>query len=152
MRRWRLAHPERWKTISDAAVKKWRLAHPRKVRDAAKRWREKNKDRSTATKNARRQKNPMLWAKRAKLYQIKSKYGMPAADYEQLLKEQHGACAICKSPLIRSCIDHDHATRKVRGLLCRKCNTGIGQLNDDSALLQSAIAYLEKHARPKQVG
>ena len=52
-------------------------------------------------------------------------------------------CRICenKNDL---CIDHNHKTGEVRGLLCRTCNTGIGMLRNSPDLLRSAVAYLEK--------
>lgn len=72
-------------------------------------------------------------------------YGLQPGEYETLLELQDGKCAICEvsaseRPLD---VDHDHQTRRVRGLLCRLCNTAIGKLNDDPALLLKAVKYLE---------
>lgn len=77
-------------------------------------------------------------------------------DYESMVTAQDGLCAICNSPEeMRSnnklkvkglAIDHDHKTKKIRGLLCSKCNTGLGWFKDSIDLLESAIAYLKKHA------
>lgn len=81
------------------------------------------------------------WARNAKL----RKYGITPADYEALLEKQGGVCAICKGPPIYDtvfCVDHDHATDEVRGLLCRKCNAGIGQLRDDPVIVKAALEYL----------
>lgn len=56
---------------------------------------------------------------------------------------QGGNCAICLTPPKRwFAIDHDHATGKVRGLLCTNCNTGIGMLKDDLEVLHRAQVYL----------
>jgi hypothetical protein len=72
-------------------------------------------------------------------------YGLNDPEYRALLKNQRGRCAICrKPPGVRGLhVDHDHATRKVRGLLCSKCNTGIGLLQHSPALLTKAVAYLK---------
>jgi hypothetical protein len=69
-------------------------------------------------------------------------------EYERLLATQDYKCAICKRPREentlgrRFAVDHDHNTGLVRGLLCYKCNTGLGALNDDPELLQTAADYL----------
>lgn len=75
------------------------------------------------------------------------KYGITHDDYERLLKEQDGGCAICgtKDPRQRSehfHIDHDHATGIVRGLLCSPCNQGLGYFQENVAVMARAIAYL----------
>lgn len=75
------------------------------------------------------------------------KYGMTVDKYEEMLKIQNNVCAICgNSPKesARLAVDHDHLSGKVRGLIHRKCNSAIGLLNDDPALLRAAADYLEK--------
>jgi Recombination endonuclease VII len=75
------------------------------------------------------------------------RHGLSREDYQGLLARQGGACAICRSkhPLD---IDHCHSTRQVRGLLCRKCNLGLGLFDDDIDRMLAAIAYLEISRRP----
>jgi hypothetical protein len=76
--------------------------------------------------------------------QLKHDYGISLEEYEALLKRQGGACAICCKKSTRPlCVDHCHVTRRMRGLLCRTCNLGIGHFNDDPRLLRAALAYLE---------
>ena len=83
-------------------------------------------------------------------WQIES-YGLTIVTFEQMKKAQDNACAICKTPFTKThsftktypCIDHDHETKKVRGLLCSNCNAGIGYLGDDPARLLSAAEYLK---------
>lgn len=80
------------------------------------------------------------------------KFGMTEGDYELLLAKQGGGCAICRraatetrrkgKPAKFLDIDHCHQTGKIRGLLCGRCNVGIGSFEDDVSLLRGAIAYL----------
>lgn len=79
-------------------------------------------------------------------YQYKFNYGITIDDYERMLDEQNGACAICKNPADGSAlhVDHCHETAKVRGLLCKKCNLGLGFFKDSPHLLNSAAEYLGK--------
>ena len=78
---------------------------------------------------------------------LKRVYGLSIADYEALLARQGGVCGICmKSGAEPLCVDHCHATGKVRGLLCRACNTGLGFYKDDERLTAAATAYLRKAA------
>jgi len=81
------------------------------------------------------------------------KRGKKAVRYDALFQSQNGVCAICGRPetakhqngTIKSlAIDHDHVTGEVRGLLCVKCNTGIGYFHEDPVILQKAIEYLAK--------
>jgi len=66
--------------------------------------------------------------------------------WEQFLRKlanQGYKCAICKEPIGEEAhVDHDHATEKVRGLLCSRCNVGMGGFNDDPELLRVAARYL----------
>jgi hypothetical protein len=70
-----------------------------------------------------------------------SLYGLTVEEFNELLKLQDKKCAICykKVPLD---VDHCHDKNRVRGLLCQKCNKGIGLLNDDIQILKNAISYL----------
>jgi hypothetical protein len=74
-------------------------------------------------------------------------YGVTQEEYDLLFKKQKGCCKICgtKKPGHRKnfCVDHDHETGKVRGLLCSRCNFGIGLFDDDVGVLKKAIRYLE---------
>lgn len=82
-------------------------------------------------------------------YTLKRRYGITTKDYEQMLIKQEFKCAICgtlKCPSGRNfAVDHDHTTKKIRGLLCSPCNTGLGQYQDSTELLQKAIKYLKEN-------
>ena len=75
------------------------------------------------------------------------KYGITFEQYNKLLSDQGNKCKICETPFGQfqgdTYVDHCHKSGVVRGLLCRKCNAGIGQFSDRADLLASAIAYLE---------
>lgn len=82
--------------------------------------------------------------------------GLTLEDYDAMLAAQNGVCAICSRPesiqlrTIRGhrqlSIDHSHVTGAVRGLLCRACNTGIAQFDDNPVFLLAAIEYLNQHS------
>lgn len=77
-------------------------------------------------------------------------YGLRPGQYEEMLIAQNEVCAICGEKekvtrLKRLAIDHDHATEKVRELLCNRCNNVLGRVDDKIALLEKAIQYLKKH-------
>ena len=81
---------------------------------------------------------------------LKRRYGIDYDDYELMLKQQNGVCAICGKvdPYKRAlAVDHDHSTKKVRGLLCNPCNTSLGKMHDDPALLRRAAEYLEESSK-----
>jgi len=78
------------------------------------------------------------------------RYGLTLAAYEALLLGQAGLCAICRQTetatyrgrVKRLSVDHDHATGRVRGLLCHNCNVMLAGSRDNPTFLQGAIAYL----------
>lgn len=74
-------------------------------------------------------------------------YGITKEFALELHNKQDGKCAICGKREKRLCIDHDHVTGKVRGLLCHGCNLGIGNLQDNPEILTKAAKYLRKHGR-----
>lgn len=77
-------------------------------------------------------------------------YGLTSFDYDNIVKAQEGKCAICKEPLTNvSVIDHCHGSRKVRGILCRPCNTGLGLFKDNTKHLLCAVEYLSKNSMVK---
>lgn len=76
-------------------------------------------------------------------------YGITPEEYDALVLVQGNRCRICggDSPgdrITRWCVDHDHRTGKVRGLLCTNCNQGIGKFKDDPVKLRLAAQYLER--------
>lgn len=96
-------------------------------------WRKKNKEHVTAYTRRR---------------DLMKKYGITEPEYAAMLIEQHGKCAVCGSDspgngrYKRFLVDHDHATGKVRALLCNPCNVAIGQVQDDPERLLALARYL----------
>ena len=75
---------------------------------------------------------------------VEQTYGLTATDYQRLLAHQGGGCAICGGARrYRLNVDHDHATGRVRGLLCRRENRLLGLVRDDAALLRRMADYLD---------
>ena len=76
-------------------------------------------------------------------YHYRTKYRLSVGTYNLLLKAQKDRCAICRQKDNRALsVDHDHDTGIIRGLLCRKCNIGIGYFDDLPKRIQLAAAYL----------
>jgi len=87
------------------------------------------------------------------------RFGITRHEYAEMFHKQNGLCAICSLPETATrngkvkalAVDHDHESKKVRGLLCSDCNTGIGKLKEDRNVFLSAIKYLDKHSNKEQV-
>lgn len=107
----------------------------------AKRYRQSPKGR--ATRNAaQRKRRAKLTPERQRAIVLK-RHGLTPEDYAELFLKQGGRCGICGSPGVGPLrVDHDHETGAVRGLLCHKCNVGLGHFNDDPDLLARAQEYL----------
>lgn len=76
--------------------------------------------------------------------QYKHFFGISLEQYNEMLQEQGGVCAICGTPPAgeKLAVDHDHISGEIRGLLCKFCNTALGFVNDDIDILASMTSYL----------
>lgn len=91
-------------------------------------------------------KDPEAWLKRKRDAQFKKMYGFDS-DTRQRIIAEHKYCDICGKEFDldnnRSAhIDHSHSKKHVRGVLCNKCNTGLGKFNDSVSMLNKAMMYL----------
>lgn len=117
----------------------YRKKYPERHKAAARRW--TLKDRAA---------NPEKYKLKGREMHLASCYGITSADYEAMLKKQRHRCAICrcKEPggrfNNRWHVDHCHKTKKVRGLLCHRCNLGLGYFHDKVKTVEAAILYLKK--------
>ena len=133
-------------------MRAWYLKNRLRIRERKRRenrkWRRKNRVRlrksGRESMRSWRKANPERRREIERARSLKKNYGISIAAYESLLKRQRGVCAICqKGPHKRRLdVDHDHATGKVRGLLCTNCNNGLGRFLDSTLLLSAAKKYL----------
>lgn len=83
------------------------------------------------------------------------KYGITPEQADQMLVEQGGVCAICKTSEWTKAgpsVDHCHTTGRVRAILCNRCNAAIGFAKEDPERLRAAAAYLEQHKNTTGAG
>jgi hypothetical protein len=134
-RAWAVAHPERvaviqerHKTKHPTAARDWKRAHREQISESSKEY----------------------YRRRGKHVMRMREYGLTQEVFEHMLVEQGNACAICRvtfgeaggSRAETPNVDHDHATGRVRALLCINCNFLIGHCREDPALLAAASLYL----------
>lgn len=107
-----------------------------------------NKENATQHK-ARNQKWVKNNPERYKELQLKRKFGLSLEAYKAMLWKQYHSCAICQVQVLdlkkQLAVDHCHKTGKIRGLLCDRCNRGIGFLGENPEVLKRAATYLEKN-------
>lgn len=139
------AYRDRHKERVAAASRKWEKEHPEIKRMYDKKYRTANREKTLMANKKWRNANPKKDIKR----HLMAHYNMTVDEYNFMFESQQGKCAICgqhQSELTKALfVDHNHETGKIRGLLCSKCNAGIGFFHDDIALLNIAIEYLEKN-------
>lgn len=115
-----MAKTEAQKAANRAAVKRFRKSHPEWWK-----W--------------------MCWKGR-----LKREYGMTEQDFKSLLVKQNYCCAVCRRPLIEgpdTVVDHRHGHKRPRGLVHRKCNTLLGNAEDNAIILRLAAEYLEAYEK-----
>jgi len=113
---------------------------PVKLAAAARKWSKENPEKRNAIKRA-------WYAKNKSRYNIKRReksYGMVPGQFEEMLSNQKGLCAICNDALIEPHVDHCHETGMVRGLLCNNCNSGLGFFQESFSMVIRAASYLHK--------
>ena len=121
--------------------KRWREKNPEKVKEKHKKYAEKNRERCKEYYSKNKDKAFERY--------LKNTYQMSTEEYETSLKNQSEVCAICKSKCIsgrKLAVDHNHDTGQIRGLLCCKCNRGLGNFNDNLDLLEQAVIYLKTYS------
>ncbi len=91
-----------------------------------------------------RKRNPDRRAAADRNYILKKKYNLTLEQFQDMVNAQGGLCAVCKeSPA--TCVDHNHLSGEVRQILCSRCNSSLGLMDESPARLRAAAAYLEEH-------
>ena len=112
-------------------MREYRMKNKDAINTKIREWKSKNKEGQRAAK-------------------LKERYNMSLSEYDEMLIRQGGACAICGSTDVKRknskhfLVDHCHSTGRVRGLLCYKCNIGLGAFEDNKVFILSAVKYLEE--------
>lgn len=104
------------------------------------------RDRTPERKAYRKRWRTAAGIRASRKYSWKTEYGLTEEDYYRLLAAQNGGCKLCgRTPESGKVlpVDHNHVTGKIRGLLCTKCNVGLGLIGDTVESLRRAIQYLE---------
>jgi hypothetical protein len=107
-------------------------------REAYARESDEARAKDSARSRAWRKANPQ----QVRAQDLRKRYGLTRTAYENLAESQGRRCAICRASSLE-CVDHCHATGRIRGLLCRRCNAALGQFRDDPKRLREAAIYLE---------
>jgi hypothetical protein len=114
---------------------------PEKQRANGRRYYAKHRAKIRAQKRGQYRRNRDYY----RTWHLTKRYGLTAEAYATLLSKQNGVCAICRVSSRKALdVDHDHATGKVRGLLCGACNKGLGQFQDSPDILLTAHQYLKE--------
>lgn len=127
----------------------YRLNNKDKIRKCRQDYYLKNKDLIKKKVKDYFLSNPDKNMAKARRVHLLRQYNMTEEDFNVMLQNQEGVCAICKEKeLSKRCkylhVDHDHNSKKVRGLLCSNCNRGLGLFKDSAELLEKASQYLRK--------
>ena len=129
--------------------REWYYKNKEHIAEYSRKYQAENRERISARRRAANQRN----REKNKTYErerLMREYGISVVAYEEMKTGQGSKCAICKAIVTGTGrkglhVDHCHVTGKVRALLCSRCNTTLGNMKDDPALLRAAAEYLEGH-------
>lgn len=154
VKRWAKENPEKIR----ASKKRFYERNRERLNAEGRAYRAANRERLDAEKRLWEKRNPELVSMQRARKRLKDMnaginralqhhYQVTLVAYKEILAAQGGVCAICRKFEItkrtgRLVVDHDHATGKLRALLCHRCNCGLGYFKDNLALMHRAVAYL----------
>ncbi len=128
------------KNSPDGRAGRCKDCHNAASRAYAKAFPEKSKESYTKSRNKRKP----AYADR----HLRNKYGITLAKKQEMCDAQKNTCAICPTQFLnlsKAHVDHNHATKAVRGLLCHQCNVSIGLLKEDKLRIENIRLYLARH-------
>jgi hypothetical protein len=131
-------HRSECKACHAAGQKRWYQSKREASIASVRRWQQENKEHLRAYRRDYRQRRKV----EDRNAHLLRNFGITNQDYDQLLRQQGGGCAICGRPpkKISLHVDHNHESGAVRGLLCVSCNNALGQFRDSTDLLARARA------------
>jgi hypothetical protein len=134
---WIKANPEKYK------ARMRRFAATQKRKDYRRAWATNNQMKLREQARVLRAKHP----NRHRDYQLRHLYGISYDDFLGMLARQNNECQTCgiSAESRRMVVDHDHATRKVRGVLCHICNSVLGLVSERISVLDNMKLYLASH-------
>jgi hypothetical protein len=134
------------KACTSARRKLWYRANREREIERVRSWQQANHEQYLRTQAEYR----ASMARDYRSEHLKRKFGLTLEEYEQRLRIQGGGCAVCGAKPGKSSlhVDHDHKTGEIRGLLCFRCNGGLGQFKEQSTRLLRAADYLTGDALP----
>jgi hypothetical protein len=161
---------QKWKQGNKDKISEWqknnRKENPEKVLKRERKYKEANREKINAAQKEKRNANIEEYRKKEAEQREKNRenirinhaawtYGLTKEEYISLINSNDGKCYICgneekvidsvSKKIRRICIDHDHSTGKVRGLLCNLCNSGLGKFKDSIDLIEKALDYLKRY-------
>jgi hypothetical protein len=141
-----MSTPEERRIAHNENNKRYKANHPERVKEQRRVWavthkEDRRKYREANKEKMNKQSKEWYYAHKEELY------GITKDIYNDMLEKQDYRCAICgvSFAVMKPCIDHDHTTGRVRGILCHKCNRGIGFLDDNPGLLRLAAKFVEEN-------
>ena len=131
-------------------MKRWRQTKKSEVSEYGKKYYAEHKKRIDENSKNYRKRHPG----RHREFQLRQRYNLSVDEYNRLFISQNGCCAICgkhQSQLSSIlCVDHHHITKKIRGLLCKRCNLALGYIAGNIIILKQMMNYLSE-AKEKDV-
>lgn len=144
-KRWHQAHKE----LKRECGKKWRQKHKEELKESKKKWYQDHKEEQKENKKKYYQDHKEERKEYDKRRHYKKMYNLTLEEIDQILIKQNHKCALCGMSLLETkrCTDHSHKTNKVRGILCDRCNKGLGFFQyfyDNPEFFKKTIKYIKE--------